>query len=86
MSATANPTLQSIPEVQAAIAAGESLFLAGSREALSQLPAGNWVGGTICYFMTDEGGVVSEDRIFVNKIPACALEAKAADYGAGNLA
>jgi hypothetical protein len=86
MSVTASATLHSIPEVQAAIAAGESLFLAGSREALSQLPRGNWVGGTICYFMTEEGGQVSNDRIFVTRVPAFALGAKPASYGPRDLA
>jgi len=86
MLTTANSELLSIPEVQSAIAAGESLFLAGSREALSQLPQGNWIGGTIPYFMADEGGLMSEDRIFVTKIPDFALEVKAADYGPENLA
>jgi hypothetical protein len=55
-----NSELLSIPEVQSAIAAGESLFLAGSREALSQLPRGNWIGGTIPYFMAEEGGLSTE--------------------------
>jgi hypothetical protein len=77
--------LQSIPEVQAAIAAGKFLFLAGSRQALSQLPKGNWVGGTICYFMADEGGLVSEDNIFATEAPAFALEARIVNYGLGNL-
>jgi hypothetical protein len=86
MLTTVNSELLSIPEVQSAIAAGESLFLAGSREALSQLPLGNWIGGTIPYFMSDEGGVVSEDRIFVTKVPDFALEVKAVDYGPDNLA
>jgi hypothetical protein len=86
MSATVRATLHSISEVQAAIAAGESLFLAGSREALSQLPRGKWVGGSICYFMADEGGLMSEDRIFVTRVPEFALGAEAADYGPENLA
>ena len=86
MHTTANSKLQSIPEVQSAIVAGEALFLAGSREALCQLPHGSWVGGTIPYFMADEGGLVSEDRIFVTKVPDFALQVTAADYGPGNLA
>jgi hypothetical protein len=86
MLTTVNSELLSIPKVQSAIAAGESLFLAGSREALSQLPQGNWIGGTIPYFMSDEGGIVSEDRIFVTKVPDFALEVKTADYGPDNLA
>jgi hypothetical protein len=77
--------LQSIPEVQTSIAAGKSLFLAGSRQALSQLPRGNWVGGTICYFMTEEGGVISEDEIFTTEVPEFALGAKVVNYGLGNL-
>jgi hypothetical protein len=79
-------SLRSIPEVQAEIAAGESFFLAGSRKALSQLPRGNWVGGTISYFMTEQGGQQSEDQIFVTRVPAFSLGAEAADYGPENLA
>jgi len=86
MSTIVNAKLSSIPEVKAAIVAGESLFLAGSREALSQLPRGNWVGGTICYFMTEEGCLLSEDRIFVTKVPEFAIEVKALDYGPQDLA
>ena len=86
MSVTVHAELCTIPEVQAAIAAGESLFLAGSREALSRLPRGNWVGGTSCYFMTEEGCLQAEDRIFVTKVPEFALESTALDYGADNLA
>ncbi len=86
MSVTVQAELSSIPDVQAAITAGETLFLAGSREALSQLPQGNWVGGTSCYFMTEEGCLQAEDRIFVTKVPEFALKIKAMDYGTDNLA
>ena len=79
-------TLQSIPEVQSALASGESLFLAGSRQALAQLPPGNWVGGSIPYFMAEQGGLFSEDQIFVTRVPAVAVRAIAADYGPGDLA
>ncbi|MGA2350344.1 MAG: hypothetical protein ABSF70_07925 [Terracidiphilus sp.] len=85
MLATTHSRLQSIEEVEAAITGGKTLFLAGSREALSQLPRGSWVGGTICYFMTEEGGLVSDDKIFSTEVPEFALEAKAVNYGLGNL-
>ena len=62
------------------------MFLAGSREALSQLPTGNWVGGTIPYFMTEEGGVFSIDRIYVTPVPPFALGVEAIDYGPDDLA
>ena len=86
MPAPISATLQTVPAVQAAIATGESLFLAGSRSALSQLPRGNWVGGTISYFMTGEGGLQAEDRVFVTRIPAFALNVWAEDYGPQELA
>lgn len=86
MPTAVNATLHSISVVQAAIADGESLFLAGSRQALSHLPRGNWIGGTISYFMTEEGGQLSEERIFVTRIPEFARSVKAADYGPGEIA
>jgi hypothetical protein len=85
MSVNDHSKLHSIPEVQASITAGKSLFLAGSRQALSQLPMGNWVGGTTCYFMTEEGGLVSEDTIFATEVPKFALEVNVVNYGLGNL-
>jgi hypothetical protein len=86
MLANVNSKLLPVAEVVSAIAAGESLLLAGSREVLKLLPQGNWVGGTIPYFMTEEGGCVSEDRIFATKVPLFAIEVKVTDYGSGNLA
>ncbi len=81
----AHSKLQSIPEVQSSIANGQYLFLAGSRKALSQLSRGNWMGGTICYFMAEEGGLVSDSMIFATEVPAFALEAHIVNYGLGNL-
>jgi hypothetical protein len=49
--------LKSIPEVNQMIAEGKPLLLAGSEEALSQLSTGNWIGGTIPYFMDEDGAV-----------------------------
>lgn len=61
-------------------------MLAGSRAALSQLPRGKWIGGTICYFMSDQGGVMSEDQIYVTRVPDCAVGTVTADYGSEGLA
>jgi hypothetical protein len=77
--------LQSIYEVQQMIAAGKSLILAGSAPALSQLPAGNWIGGSIPYFMDKEGGVNSESRIFVTEVPARATGVEIRAYSAEDL-
>jgi hypothetical protein len=72
--------LNSIFEVQKQIATGKCLFLAGSESALSQLSKGNWIGGTIPYFMDVTGGTCSESQIFVNEVPDCALGVEVVEY------
>ncbi|MGC4068398.1 MAG: hypothetical protein QM784_27885 [Polyangiaceae bacterium] len=42
---------------------GKSLILAGDERALRQLPKGQWIGGTIPYFMGESGGVTTQDGI-----------------------
>lgn len=60
--------LLSKEEVVGKIEQGEYLVLAADEEVLGSLPAGNWIAGTIPYFMADEGGIVARDKIFVNSI------------------
>ena len=50
------------------ISAGEFLIIAADESLLSQLPSGNWIGGSIPYFMAESGGEVSKDKIFVNTV------------------
>ncbi len=47
---------------------GDYLVIAGDEDVLKDLPAGNWVGGTIPYFMTTEGGKVDRDILYVTTI------------------
>ena len=61
-------TLMPIPLAAEMIAAGQVLCIAGDEAALRQLPCGQWIGGTIPYFMTREGGMVSRDQVFVTPI------------------
>jgi len=58
-----------IDEVVDLIKIGKKLLLAGDEELLKQLPKGNWIGGSIPYFMAKDGGMVSKDLIQVNEIP-----------------
>jgi len=52
------------------IRSGALLTVAGPESALDALPAGQWIGGTIPYFMADTGGVVStEGQVFVTILP-----------------
>lgn len=72
--------LQSIAEVTTKIASGRALLLAGSEAALSQLPKGNWIGGTTSYFMDVNGCTCSASRIFVHEIPDYALGFQVTEY------
>ncbi|MDR7089096.1 MULTISPECIES: DUF6976 family protein [Cellvibrio] len=47
---------------------GEYLVIAADESVLTDLPSGNWIAGTIPYFMTAEGGKVDREKIFVNTI------------------
>ena len=52
-------------EAASRILAGDVMAIAGSEQALSQLPKGRWIGGTTVYFMTaEQGGVVDHDHLF----------------------
>ncbi|MDR1672337.1 MAG: hypothetical protein LBS09_02570 [Bacteroidales bacterium] len=57
-------------EISAMILRGDRLLLAGDIELLSQLPKGNWVGGTTPYFILyPEHMVTSHDRVFACTLP-----------------
>lgn len=44
---------------------GVVMTVAGDESLLSQLPSGQWIGGTTPYFMTPEGGQCRRDQVFV---------------------
>lgn len=75
--------------VQAAIElikSGAALSLAGPESALDQLPAGNWIGGTIPYFMVATGGVVVNDgQVFATDLTDLG-SVSVASYGPDELA
>ena len=57
-------------EVSTMIRSGHNLLLAGDAKLLSQLPAGNWIGGTTPFFILyPENRTTSFDKIFVTPLP-----------------
>ncbi len=64
--------LATIEKVKSRLDAGSSLVIAGEEELLRRLPRGGWIGGTIPYFMTEDGGRTSRDLVFVEEIPTSA--------------
>lgn len=57
-------SLQNAKEVTSLIEKGKILILAGDEKIIRSLPKGNWIAGTIPYFMTREGGMKDSERIF----------------------
>lgn len=60
--------LLSIAEANALIARGSPLIIAGSRASLTALQPGNWIGGSIPYFITADGGKCDQTNLFVDEI------------------
>jgi len=64
---------------------GRRLSVAGTVEALMQLPKGEWVGGSIPYFMSDEGGMIAgPDQVFVTDLTDLG-QVTIATYGAADM-
>jgi hypothetical protein len=59
----------SLEEVSAKITLGKRLLLAGDESLLRQLPAGDWIAGTIPYFMAETGGLCSREKVQVTELP-----------------
>ncbi|OUD14164.1 DUF6976 family protein [Thioflexithrix psekupsensis] len=62
--------LLSVAETANRINQGEILMVAGEENLLRQLPKGQWIGGTIPYFMTEKGGLSTQTELFVTILPS----------------
>lgn len=80
-----NQVLFEADAVSAMIKAGESLVLAGDEQVLSKMPKGNWIGGTIPYFVGNEGGEFSQEKIYVTQLPANVSDVKVRVYNEQNI-
>jgi hypothetical protein len=77
--------LQTVSQAAAAITAGGRLLVAGDEALLAQLPAGAWIGGTIPYFMTADGGQVTRDLVYVDTLPDLVTDVRVQAYPADRL-
>jgi len=60
--------LYTLPEISKLIDEGKRLLLAGEEGLMKQLPPGYWIGGTIPYFMTDQGGVINREKVYATEM------------------
>ncbi len=65
---------------------GGRFFVAGDEELVKSLPAGDWIGGTTPYFMTEQGGVESGELLYAFELPAWVSGAAIRTYDQKSLA
>ncbi len=76
--------LITLEETIALINEGKILHIAGDDSLLRQLPKGSWIGGTTPYFISDEGGIFTKEKLFVTVIDF-AEEIRISTYGKYNI-
>ena len=62
-------SLLTVEEASALIKSGKRLLVAGDERLLASLPRGVWLGGTTPYFMSEDGGLCSHDKVQVVALP-----------------
>lgn len=77
--------MHSVSEVLEKLAEGKKLLLAGDEGLLRQIPAGPWVGGTIPYFMTKDGGFCTRNQLQVTELPAYISNVRISTYDADSI-
>ena len=61
--------LYDLNDVKKKIESGKILLIAGDEHLLKQLPKGRWIGGTIPYFMEEDGGLSTKEMMFLTELP-----------------
>ncbi len=77
--------ITTLENVKRLIAEEKKLVIAADEKMLRSLPRGDWIGGTIPYFMTEEGGRITQDELFVNEMPSFLTSVKIALYDENQL-
>jgi hypothetical protein len=76
--------LEDPTKVASRILSGDRLMIAGDERLLAQLPKGQWIGGTIPYFVTDRG-VTTRDLLHVTELPGNPTAVSIQAYDVGHL-
>ena len=78
-------SLFTIDEVLQLIDQKKKLLIAGDEELIKKLPEGDWIAGTIPYFIGENGGVTTKDFLFVNILPDYIQEIRIQEYTTENI-
>lgn len=74
-----------LDEVNKLIEQGKNLIISADEIQLKKLKNGNWIGGTIPYFMSEKGGLFTQEMLQVLELPNDILEVKIEMYDEENL-
>lgn len=77
--------MHDVDEIRERIGAGERLILAGDESLLEDLPEGEWIAGSIPYFMTEEGGAFIRNKLFATAVPSFATDVDIRVYDSGTI-
>jgi hypothetical protein len=78
-------SMMTADEASALIKSGATLFVSGDESLLAALPRGKWIGGTIPYFMSEDGGLCTHDKVQVVVLPDFVTGATVKLYDTGEL-
>lgn len=78
-------TMYSLNEVIELINSDAHLLISGDEKLLKQLPKGKWVAGTIPYFMSERGGILTKNELQVLELPKSITEIKIKSYSKDQL-
>ena len=78
-------TLFKMDEAAAKLKSGKAYMVAGEERLLRELPKGPWIGGTIPYFMSEDGGLTSENFVQLQELPVEAKVISQKTYSASQL-
>ncbi len=68
----ATGALMSVDEASVLLKSGGYYSVAAEEALLRRLPRGRWIGGTIPYFVGQDGGRTTRDHVFVTALPTVA--------------
>jgi hypothetical protein len=80
-----NHSIKTVSETISLIEKGNVLLISGDENLLKQLPKGNWIGGTIPYFITANGGLFTKEQVYVNDFTHLMIESKIMTYHENSL-
>jgi hypothetical protein len=77
--------LYTVTEVNELILKNSRLVISADESLLNQLKKGNWIGGTIPYFMTEKGGTFTKELLYVQNLTEIGINFRFSKYDETNI-